>query len=115
MPEAGGGPVGDSVRLEAGRDLQGIDGPLAELSVPVHQRLDGIRATTTSGHLAPGTRADTSTSTRIRIRARSRLRPLPRRPLLRPCIPRPGAARCAGAVQFAQAAHRAPSPATTGS
>lgn len=37
VPVAGGGAVGDAVGFEPGGDLQRVDGPFAQLAVPVHQ------------------------------------------------------------------------------
>ena len=48
VAEAGGGAVGDAVRLKACRDLQRVDGALAEFAVAVHQGFDGV------GGAAPG-------------------------------------------------------------
>lgn len=48
VPEAGGGPVGHAMGLQTGGDLQSVDGALAQLAVPVHQRFHGVHAGTTA-------------------------------------------------------------------
>src|SRR5690606_25680272 len=59
VAEAGGGAVGDAVRLEAGRDLQGVDGGLAQLAVAVQQGLHRVGAPAGGGSARlTGRRAD---------------------------------------------------------
>src|SRR5690606_26648054 len=68
VPEAGGGPVGDAVGLQAGGDLQRVHGAFAELAVAVQEGLHGVGGAARPGggprgHPLPAARAGTTCAT----------------------------------------------------